>query len=99
MRERQDRTRKAISGNAAVKAVPASVLICVVLTSGALFGMAAQAALDHLGLGLAGVRDDLIVDQVARSRSAFAWWAWWFVPVAAFFVGPLSAAATRYLVA
>jgi len=99
MRERQDRTRKAISATAAAKAVPASVLVCVVLTSGALFGMAAQTALDHYGLDLASVRDHLIVQQVAHGRSALAWWAWWFVAVAAFFVGPLTAAATRYLIA
>ncbi len=99
MRERQDIKRKAISATAAVKAVPATVLVCVVLTSGALFGMAAQTALDHYGLDLASVRDHLILNQVAQSRSALAWWAWWFVAVAAFFVGPLSVAATRYLIA
>src|SRR5215472_5887989 len=99
MRERQDIKRKAILATAATKAVPAIVLVCVVLTSGALFGMAAQTALDHFGLDLASVRDHLIVDRVAQGRSALAWWAWWFVAVAAFFVGPLSAAAIRYLVA
>lgn len=99
MRERQEIKRKAISVNAVAKAAPDSVLICVVLTTGALFGMAAQTALDHYGLNLASVRDDLILDRIAQSRSALAWWAWWFVPVAAFFVGPLSTAATRCLIA
>src|SRR5215472_17087399 len=99
MRERPDLKRKAILATAATKAVPAIVLVCVVLASGALFDMAAQTALDHFGLDLASVRDHLIGDQVAQSRPALAWWAWWFVAVTAFFVGPLSVAATRYLVA
>lgn len=59
-----------------------SVLVCMVLTAGALFGMAAQTALAHLGLDLTSVRDDLIFGRVAQSRSALAWWAWWLLPVA-----------------
>ena len=93
MRERK--ITNAIGANSAATAVPASVLVCVVLTSGALFGMAAQLALDHYGLGLASIRDHLIVDPVAQSRSALAWWAWCLVAFAAFFVGPLSVAATQ----
>jgi hypothetical protein len=83
----------------ATRAVSPSVLICVALTSGAILGMAAQTALHHFGLDLGSVRNDLIVDRVAQSRSALAWWAWWFVAVAAFFIGPFSVALTRYLAA
>jgi hypothetical protein len=85
------------------KAVSSSVLVCVTLISGTLFGMAAQSALLHLGLDFGSVRDDLFVGQMAshgaHSRPALAWWAWWLVPLAAFFVGPLSVAITRWLVA
>ncbi len=76
-----------------------SVLVCVVLASGAAFGMAAQVALQHLGLDFGTIRDDLIADHVAKSRSALAWWAWWLVLGAAFLVGPLSARFTRICVA
>jgi len=81
------------------KAVSSSVLVCVTLTSGAMFGMAAQSALFHLGLDFGSVRDDLIVGRIAHSRSALAWWAWWLAPLAAFFIGPLSVALTRWLLA
>lgn len=74
-----------------------SVLVCMVLTSGALFGMAAQTALAHLGLDLTSVRDDLIFGRVAQSRSALAWWAWWLLPVASFLVGPICVALVRYV--
>ena len=85
------------------KAVSSSVLVCVALISGALFGMAAQSGLFHLGLDFGSVRDDLFVGRIAahgaHSRPALAWWAWWLVPLTAFFVGPLSVAITRWLVA
>lgn len=74
-----------------------SVLVCMVLTAGALFGMAAQTALAHLGLDLTSVRDDLIFGRVAQSRSALAWWAWWLLPVASFLVGPICVALVRYV--
>ncbi|HLH87210.1 MAG TPA: hypothetical protein VKX28_02025 [Xanthobacteraceae bacterium] len=78
------------------------MLVCVTLISGALFGMAAQSGLLHLGLDFGSVRDDLIVGQIAahgaHSRPALAWWAWCLVPLAAFFVGPLSVAVTRWLI-
>jgi hypothetical protein len=61
--------------------------------------MAAQTILQHFGLDLGSVRGDLIVDRVAKSRSALGWWAWWIVPVVAFFVGPFSVALARVLVA
>lgn len=67
--------------------------------SGAVFGMAAQTALQHFGLDLGSIHNDLIADRVAKSRSAMAWWAWWMMAVAAVFVGPLSVALTRTLVA
>jgi hypothetical protein len=69
------------------------------LLSGAIVGMAAQTTLRHFGLDLGNVRGDLIVDRVAQSRSAVAWWAWWIVPVLAFFVGPFSVTLARRLVA
>jgi hypothetical protein len=75
------------------------VLVCIALTSGAIFGMAAQTALQHFALDLGSVRSDLIVDRVAHPRSALAWWAWWIVPVVAFFVGPFSVALARILAA
>jgi hypothetical protein len=85
------------------KALSSSVLVCVTLISGALLGMAAQSGLFHLGLDFGSVRDDLLVGQIAahgaHSRPALAWWAWWLVPLAAFFVGPLSVAVTRWLFA
>ena len=85
------------------KAVSSSVLVCVTLISGALFGMAAQSGLLHLGLDFGSVHDDLFVGQIAahgaHSRPALAWWAWWLVPLAAFFLGPLSVAVTRWLIA
>lgn len=74
-----------------------SVLVCIVLTAGALFGMAAQTALAHLGLDLTSVRDDLIFGRVAQSHSALAWWAWWLLPVASFLVGPVCLALVRYV--
>jgi hypothetical protein len=74
-------------------------LVCVVLTSGAMFGIAAQVALQHYGLDCGIIHSNLIADRVATSRSAAAWWAWWILPVAAFFVGPLSVAVTRNFVA
>jgi hypothetical protein len=94
--KKQDQNQGGKTGNPAVSG---SVLVCIVLTSGALFGMAAQTALSHFGLDLGSVRDDLIVDRVAQSRSALAWWSWWLVGVAAFFVGRFSVMLTRFLVA
>jgi len=76
-----------------------SLLVCVVLICGALFGIAAEAGLLHLGLDFGSVRDDLIVGAAAHSRSALAWWAWWLFPLGAFFVGPLTLALMRWMVA
>ncbi|HEY1544870.1 MAG TPA: hypothetical protein VGG01_20935 [Xanthobacteraceae bacterium] len=81
------------------KAASGSVLVCVVLICGAMFGMATQAGLLHIGLDFGSVRDDLIVGAIARPRSALAWWAWWLLPLGAFFVGPLSVAFTRCVMA
>ena len=77
----------------------ASVVVCIVLASGAAFGMAAHAALHHFALDFGSIHGDLIADRTATARSATAWWAWWLVAAAAFFVGPLSAALTRTLMA
>lgn len=74
-------------------------MFCIVLASGAWFGMAALAALQHVGLDFGSIHDDLIVDHAPKARSVVAWWAWCLVPIAAFLVGPLSAALTRTLVA
>ena len=74
-----------------------SVLVCVALICGAIFGMLAQAGLLHIGLDFGSVRDNLIVGAAARPRSALAWWAWWLLPLGAFLVGPLSVALTRWL--
>jgi hypothetical protein len=59
----------------------------VALTSGALFGMAAQAVLRYAGLDRAAIHGDLIVG--AAARPGFAAWVWWFLAIAVFFVGPL----------
>jgi len=74
-------------------------MVCVILASGAAFGMAAQAALHHLGLDFGSIHRDMIAGHAATSRSAVAWWAWWVVAVAAFLVGPLTAALARNHVA
>jgi len=79
--------------------VSATVMVCLVLASGAAFGMAAQAALHHFALDFGSIRDDLIVGRAATARAATAWWAWWVVALAAFFVGPLSARLARTLIA
>src|SRR4029077_2484309 len=75
------------------------VMVCVVLASGAAFGMAAQAALHHVGLDFGSIHRDLIAGHTAQVHSALAWWAWWLVAVAAFLVGPSSAALVRNHVA
>jgi hypothetical protein len=74
-------------------------MVCVVLASGAAFGMAAQAALHHLGLDFSGIHRDLIAGHTAQVHSAVAWWAWWLAAVGAFLVGPASAALARNHVA
>jgi hypothetical protein len=79
--------------------VSAIVAVCVVVASGAAFGMAAQAALHHFALDFGSIHGDLLVGHTASARSATAWWAWWAVAVAAFFVGPLSAGLARSLIA
>lgn len=84
---------------AATKGVSGTVLVCVVLTSGALCGVAAQVLLRHLGLDLSSVRNDLVAGPAAPLRLTLAWWSWWLVAVLAFFVGRSSAALTRVLVA
>ena len=83
----------------ATTAVSNSVLICIALTSGAMFGMASQTALHHFGLDLGSLHSDLIVDRVVQSRSAMAWWGWWVAAVASFFIGPFSVRLARYLIA
>jgi hypothetical protein len=78
----------------AAKGISASAVVCVVLASGAAFGMAAQAALHHFALDLGSIHGDLIAG-IASARAATAWWAWWLAALAAFFVGPLSASLAR----
>jgi hypothetical protein len=81
----------------ATKAIPPGVLVCIVLTSGAMFGMAAQSTLHHVGLDLGSVGHDLFAGWAPHARSALAWWAWWFVVVGAFFVGHLTLAVVHFL--
>lgn len=76
-----------------------TALVWVVLASGALFGVAAQALLGHFGLDPSSIRTDLATGQAAPFRLALAWWAWWIVAMLAFRVGRLSAALTRFTVA
>jgi hypothetical protein len=99
---RQDFTRQKLASCArprAAKGVSTIFVICVVLASGAAFGMVAQAALHHVALDFGSIRDDLFVERTASARGAAAWWAWWVVAVAAVFVGPLSAGLARTLIA
>jgi hypothetical protein len=79
------------------KIISGTVRAGVALTSGALFGMAAQTALRYFGLDLASVHGELIVDGAARP--ALASWVWWFLAIAAFFAGPLSVVLTRRFLA
>jgi hypothetical protein len=73
----------------------ATILICVVMTSGAAFGIAAQISLQRLGLDFDSVRGDVLAHRVATAHVGLAWWAWWLVALGAFFIGPLCVAATR----
>jgi hypothetical protein len=79
------------------KVISGTERIGVALTSGALFGMIAQAALRHVGLDLATVHRSLIVD--AAARPGLGSWVWWFLAIAIFFVGPLSVVLVRRFVA
>jgi hypothetical protein len=83
----------------APKGVSAVIVVCVVLASGAVFGLAAQAALHHFALDFGSIRDELIVGRTASARAAVAWWAWCAVAGAAVLVGPWSAALARTLIA
>jgi hypothetical protein len=69
----------------------------VALASGALLGMVAQTALRYVGLDLASVHGELIVNGAARP--ALAPWVWWFLAIAAFFAGPLSVMLARRFLA
>jgi hypothetical protein len=79
------------------RVISGTVRTGVALTSGALFGMAAQAALRYAGLDLASVHGDLIVNVAARP--GLVSWVWWFLAIAAFFAGPLSVVLTRRFIA
>jgi len=77
----------------------AIILICVVIAGGAAFGIATQILLQHLGLGLDSIRNDVHAHRAATPHFALAWWAWWLCALGAFLVGPLCAAATRAVAA
>jgi hypothetical protein len=79
------------------KIISGTVRTGVALTSGALFGMAAQTALRYVGLDLASVHGELIVNGAARP--ALVPWVWWFLAIAAFFAGPLSVMLARRFLA
>jgi hypothetical protein len=95
----QDVISRDFTRRPAPRGVSPSVLLCVVLAAGAAFGTAAHTALHYLGLDFASIHNDLIAGHAAKARSAIAWWSWCAVVPAAFFVGPLSAALTRTVVA
>jgi hypothetical protein len=78
------------------RVISGTARIGVALTSGALFGMVAQAALRHAGFDLATVHGDLIV---APARPGLASWVWWFLAIAIFFVGPVSVMLVRRFIA
>ena len=73
----------------------ATILICLVMASGAVFGMAAQISLQRLGLDFDSIRSDVHAHRAATAHFAVAWWAWGLFPLGAFFIGPLCVAATR----
>src|SRR6266481_1092838 len=76
----------------------ATILIGLVMASGAAFGIAAQISLQRLGLDFDSIRSDVIAHRAATPHFALAWWAWWLVALGAFLVGPLCAAAARAIV-
>ena len=76
----------------------ATILICLVMACGALFGIAAQISLQRLGLDFDSIRGDVLAHRTATAHFGLAWWAWWLVALGAFFVGPLCVAATRAIV-
>jgi hypothetical protein len=80
------------------KTIPGSLLVGIALAFGAMFGMAAQAALQYVGLDLAGMRDDLMIG-VTQPRSALIWSIWWLLAIAALFVGPFGVVLARRLAA
>jgi len=96
---RQDISGGDFTSRPALRDASPTVVLCVILASGAAFGTAAQAALQHLGLDFSSIHNDLIAGHAARARFAVAWWSWCMAVAAAFFVGPLSAALTRAIVA
>jgi hypothetical protein len=76
----------------------ATILICIVMASGAAFGIAAQISLQRLGLDFDSIRGDVFAHRTATPHFALAWWAWWLVALGAFLVGPLCVATTRAIV-
>jgi hypothetical protein len=99
---RQDFTSQKFSSltrRHAPNSMSAIFVVCIVLVSGAAFGMAALAALHHFALDFGSIHGGLFVEGSASARAAAAWWAWWVVAVAAVFVGPLSAGLARTLIA
>ncbi len=75
--------------------VSGAILVCGVLASGGLFGVAALVLLRHLELDPSSVRTHLATGQAAALRLTLAWWAWWLVAALAFLVGRLSATLIR----
>src|SRR4029077_4132554 len=58
----------------------AIILICLVMASGAAFGIAAQILLQRLGLDFDSIRSDVLAHRAAALHFALAWWAWCLVP-------------------
>src|SRR5580658_6225379 len=76
----------------------ATILICLVMASGAVFGIAAQNLLQHADLDFESMRIDVLTHRAATLHFALAWWAFCLTALGAFLVGRLCAAATRALV-
>ena len=76
----------------------ATILICLVMASGAVFAIAARTLLHRAGLDFDSMRADVLAHRAATLHFALAWWACCLFALGAFLVGPLCGAATHAIV-
>lgn len=74
---------------------PKSPSAAIVLTAGALFGIAAYHAIASSGVPLADLPRGSSASALAQFRPALAWWTWMLLPAAAFVLGRAGAEAAR----